>query len=145
MLAGLTIAVGACALAGCAALAPPPPDDAAVQDWMQQQSDDAGENDGVMTSLVGNGPASGEEGTRMDFGGPTDLSAIEFSCFGDDAMTVAISSSSGEQGSATELKDLRCDESPHHLEKSLPTSSLDSFSANASSTHGYGAWSVVLR
>ena len=139
------IAAGACALTGCAAFAPPPSDDADVQEWMQQQSDEAGENDGVMTGLAGSAPASDEEGTRMDFASPTDLSAIEFSCFGDDAMSVAISSSSGDQGEGVEIKDLRCDESPHRLDKSIGTRDLDSFSANATSAHGYGAWSIVLR
>ncbi|MFE6736467.1 hypothetical protein [Microbacterium sp. NPDC057650] len=145
MLAGLMIAAGACALAGCAAFAPPPPDDAEVQEWMQQQSDDAGANVGMMASSAGSAPASDEEGVTLAFESPTDVTSIEFSCFGDDEMSVTVSVLSGDQGGSTGIENLRCDESPHRLEKSIPTSDLDSISANASSTHGYGAWSVVLR
>lgn len=131
------------ALAGCSdAPAPDPETEAAIQAWSADL--EASLPHGVST-MGGSASFDDEpaEGTRIDFETPASFDRLEFSCFGDGAMDLAVTAVEAGGTTGSRLEELHCNESPHLLDRALNFGGLESLSADAYNSSDQSAWLLV--
>ncbi|MGF6824192.1 hypothetical protein M2317_003121 [Microbacterium sp. ZKA21] len=133
-------------LAGCQST-PEPPDADAVSSWMQEQSasdrpDSLATMAGAPTIASSSPSAEDAEGIAVDFASAVNVTAVEFSCFGEERMSVSVEVRGAAETRSTGADDLVCADSPHLLTHALE----DALRVDATSTseYGLGAWSVVV-
>ncbi|MFB7249130.1 hypothetical protein [Microbacterium sp. NPDC056234] len=144
LLSLLVIAVLGAGLTGCKSV-PQPPDPDAVSEWIQEQS--ASDRPGLATMAGAprnaSGPTTeGEESITVDFASATSVTGVEFSCFGEESMSVAFELRGAAETRSTGSDDLVCADSPHLLPEALD--GVIGVSVSGTSEHGSGAWSVVV-
>ena len=139
----IAIAAIAFVLAGCSdAPVSDPQTETAIQAWSADL--EASLPSGVAT-IGGSASFDDEptEGTRIDFEIPVSFDRLEFSCFGDGVMDLAVTARSMDETTGSRVEQLRCDESPHALERALGSGPLESLAADAYNSTGQSAWLVA--
>lgn len=71
------------------------------------------------------------------------VTSAEFSCFGEERMSVELWVEGVESATTLREEDLLCEASPHTIE--IAMEAVDGVRANAVSADGTGAWAVVVR
>jgi len=131
------------ALVGCSdAPAPDPETEAAIQTWSADL--EASLPNGVST-IGGSASFDDEptEGTRIDFETPASFDRLEFSCFGDGTMDLAVTAVATDGTTGSRIEELPCDESPHVLDRALNFGGLESLSADAYNSSDQSAWLLI--
>lgn len=130
------------ALTGCSAAAEPNPDE--VSEWIGSWDESIPNSIGVLAGMATKqSNAHPGEGASMSELDAVDASTIEFSCFGEETMSVDYTVETEPTAMNRVEEDLVCDDSPHVLSRDVV--GITAVTANGISPTGLGAWAVVVR
>lgn len=140
----IAISVLGLGLVACQSASPQPGADE-VSTWLQGQT--AADRPDALAAMSGGATVDSErsdEGTgiAVDFESEERVTGIEFSCFGEEKMSVAVELRGATQTRSDGTDDLVCADSPHMLPD--PFEGAIRVSAVGMSERGVGAWSVVV-
>lgn len=131
-------------LTGCSGPTEPNTDE--VQEWLGAW-DDADVGPDALGMVAGLPTADGDgvvdEGITLGSLGGVTVTSIEFSCFGEQTMSVEYSIVSDTESKGVRVDDLACDDSPHPI--AVSAEDVTDVRVNGFSPRGLGAWAAVPR